>query len=181
VLNRDVFEDWTRNAAEAAIGLGLAHLKLGKEVPNETPLGTVLTAPPPEDRELFCRNGLRHFISIPSRRIKAALAELARQRSRIPASLKNRRGWILARELDLAARMAEQSCKFMLWQQARARNRLGTARNMARRNLKELRQLKREFVAFWAGRNKGKPIHCCSFLDWRIADYERPERLAGQC
>src|ERR1700744_1556671 len=115
VLSRDVFEDPTGKAASAAFNLGFAHLKLGVKAPNETPLGTVIAAPKPEDRELFCRNGLKWSAKIPRRKILATLKEIHRQRAVLfrarPASVS---GKILTRELDLAARMAEQSCDYML-------------------------------------------------------------------
>ncbi|HKW31138.1 MAG TPA: family 20 glycosylhydrolase, partial [Verrucomicrobiae bacterium] len=59
VLSRDVFADPTGKVAEAAFKLGFAHLKLKVRAPNETPLGTVIAAPPAEERELFCRSGLK--------------------------------------------------------------------------------------------------------------------------
>ena len=86
---------------------------------NETPLGTVIAAPKPEDRELFCRNGSKWFAKIPKTKVLAALNEIQKQRLLLNrAKLSSDAGIMLAVELDLAARMAEQSCKFMLWQQA---------------------------------------------------------------
>src|ERR1035437_4189542 len=121
VLSRDVFEDSTGKAAEAAFKLGFAHQKLGVKTLNETPLGTVIAAPKPEDRELFCRNGLKWFAKIPTKKILAALKEIQKQRAvLLHAKPSSDSGKILAVELDLAARMAEQSCKFMLWQQGGA-------------------------------------------------------------
>ncbi|HZI33394.1 MAG TPA: family 20 glycosylhydrolase, partial [Candidatus Binatia bacterium] len=76
VLNRDVFEDATGSVAQAAVKLGLAHKKLGVNEPNETPLGTVIAAPKPEDRELFCRNGLKWFAKIPAAKIRATMSEI---------------------------------------------------------------------------------------------------------
>ncbi len=119
VLSRDVFEDPTGKIAGAGFKLGFAHQKLGVKALNETPLGTVIAAPKPEDRELFCRNGLKWFAKIPAKKIQAALKEIEKQRTILArAKPKSVSGKILARELDLAARMAEQSCRFMLWQQA---------------------------------------------------------------
>ena len=46
VLSRDVFADSTGKIAEAAFKLGFVHRKLGVKAPNETPLGTVIAAPP---------------------------------------------------------------------------------------------------------------------------------------
>ena len=57
VLSRDVFGDSTGKIADAAFKLGFAHQKLGVKAANETPLGTVIAAPKPEERELFCRMG----------------------------------------------------------------------------------------------------------------------------
>jgi hypothetical protein len=73
VLNRDVYEDAAGKTAKAAIKLGFAHKKLGVKAINETPLGTVIAAPKPEDRELFCRNGLKWFAKIPAKKIQACL------------------------------------------------------------------------------------------------------------
>ena len=122
VLGRDVFEDSTGKIAEAGYKLGFAHQKLGVKAPNETPLGTVIAAPKPENRELFCRNGLKWFAKIPAKKIRAALKEIEKQRAKLNLvrrhAVNSDSGKISRRELDLAARMAAQSCKFMLWQQA---------------------------------------------------------------
>ena len=75
-MSRDVFEDSTGKIAEAGFKLGFAHQKLGVKALNETPLGTVIAAPKPEDRELFCRNGLKWFAKIPAKKILAALKEI---------------------------------------------------------------------------------------------------------
>ncbi len=118
VLSRDVFEDPTGKIAEAGFKLGFAHKKLGVKAVNETPLGTVIAAPKPEDRELFCRNGLKWFAQIPPEKIVAALKEIQKQSLVLSRGKPNSdSGKILALELDLAARMAAQSCKFMFWQQ----------------------------------------------------------------
>jgi hypothetical protein len=89
---------------------------------------------------------------------------------------------ILALELDLAARMAEQSCKFMLWQQAVAKQgRVGAPRRpdaaarrpyqqMARIGIRELQKLEKDFNIYWPLRNKATPQHCSAFLKWRIRD-----------
>ncbi len=201
VLSRDVFADSTGKIVEAALNLGLAHQKLGVKVPNETPLGTVIAAPPPEESELFCRNGLKWFAKIPATHIRAALKEIEKQRAilrvvgraRCPHRAEN--GGlgtarptppdILLRELDLAARMAAQSCKFMLWQQAVAKQgRVGAPRRpdaaarrpyqqMARTSIRELKQLEKDFNAVWPLRNKATPKHCSAFLRWRINDYRQ--------
>ena len=171
VLSRDVFEDSTGKIAEAAFNLGFAHKKLGVSAPNETPLGTVIAAPKPEDRELFCRNGLKWFAKIPTRKIHATLKEIKSQR-KIPAraKLKSDSGKILARELDLAARMAEQSCRFMLWQQSVATGKNSKAKRLAQQVARELQQLEKDFNMYWPMRNKATTKHCSPFLQWRIAE-----------
>jgi hypothetical protein len=80
---------------------------------------------------------------------------------------------ILVCELEFAGCMAEQSCKFMLWQQALAGGKTSRAKHMAQIAIMELLQLDREFRAFWPQRNKGTPAKCSGFLRWRIADYRR--------
>ena len=101
VLSRDVFEDATGRVAAAGFKLGLAHQKLGVQALNETPLGTVIAAPKPEDRELFCRNGLKWAAKIPAKKITAALNEIASQRKNLKrAKPASDSGKILARELD---------------------------------------------------------------------------------
>ena len=100
------------------------------------------------------------------------MAELERQRTRIRRVPRNSRpGAMLALELDLAARMAVQSCRFMLWQQAVARKQFALAKSMSRRNVAQLRKLERDFHRYWPLRNKGDAAHCSPFLRWRIADY----------
>ena len=130
VLSRDVFKDPTGNAAKAALALGLAHRKLKFTVPNETPLGTVIAAPPPEQHELFCRNGLKHHAWISGKNIRAALKEIEKQRVVLHrAKPSSKAGNVLLHELDLAARMAAQSCRFMLWQQAAGGGKIIPRRN----------------------------------------------------
>jgi hypothetical protein len=172
VLSRDVFEYSTGRIASAAFKLGFAHKKLGVRAPNETPLGTVIAAPPPEARELFCRNGRKWFAKIPAKNIRATLKEIKKQRAilhRAKASTGNGRS--LLRELDLAARMAAQSCRFMLWQQALAAGKTSEAKRLAQVGIRELRKLEKEFNAYWPSRNKATPRHCSAFLKWRIRDY----------
>jgi hypothetical protein len=77
---------------------------------------------------------------------------------------------ILALELDLAARMAAQSCKFMLWQQARAAGKTSEAKRLARTGIRELQKLEKDFNIYWPSRNKATPQHCSAFLKWRIQD-----------
>ena len=193
VLSRDVFGDPTEKIAAAALALGFAHRKLNVKAVNETPLGTVIAAPPPEEQELFCRNGLKWFRKISARNIHATLKEIEKQivilrnlgrRHAVPPKSK-----ILLRELDLAARIAAQSCQFMLWQQASAKQgkvaalshrRSGqdaAARRsylqMAQAGVCELKKLERDFNAYWPLRNKATPKHCSAFLRWRINDYRR--------
>ena len=174
VLSRDVLEEPAGQLAAAAWKLGFAHRKLGVNAPNETPLGTVIAAPKPEDRELFCRNGLKWFKQIPKRRILAALKEIEEQRKRLrrakPTSIP---GKILSLELDLAARMAAQSCRFMLWQQATLAGRKSEAKRLAQRGIRELQKLEKDFKNYWPLRNQATPKHCSPFLRWRMADYRR--------
>jgi hypothetical protein len=171
VLSRDVFADPSGKIAEAGFKLGLAHLKLGVKAMNETPLGTVITAPKPADRELFCRNGLKWFAKIPRRKSLAALKEIRKQRAVLSRAKPNSDlGKILAVELDLAARMAEQSCQFMLWQQAVAAGKKQTANALARQGIRELRKLEKNFNACWPLRNKATTKHCSPFLQWRIQE-----------
>jgi hexosaminidase len=172
VLSRDVFEDSTGKIAKAGFKLGFTHQKLGVNALNETPLGTVIAAPKPEDRELFCRNGLKWFAKIPTKKILATLKEIEKQRQILArAKPKSESGKILARELDLAARMAEQSCKFMLWQQAVAAGKKSQAKLIAQQRVRELRKLGKDFNAYWPERNKATTEHCSPFLQWRIEDY----------
>ena len=188
VLSRDVFEDSTGSIAAAAFKLGFAHQKLGVKASNETPLGTVIAAPKPEDRELFCRNGLKWFARIPARKIRTTLKEIERQIAILGKSGGQRTARptpsaILVAELKLAARMAAQSCQFMLWQQAVAnRGRVGALRRpdtavrryyqqMAQTGISDLKKLEKEFDALWTLRNKATPKHCSAFLRWRMDDY----------
>jgi hypothetical protein len=186
VLSRDVYQDPTGRIAATAFKLGFVHQKLAVNAPNETPLGTVITAPRLEDRELFCRNGLKWFSKIPSKKIRATLKEIEKQRAVLKpvrsAGLRpgtkgfgietrrvgNRRSIL---ELDLAARMAAQSCKFMLWQQAVADGKISEAKRKAQTGIVELKKLERDFNALWPLRNKATPKHCSAFLSWRMDDY----------
>jgi hypothetical protein len=175
VLSRDVFNDPTERMAKAALDLGLAHRKFNFYAPNLTPFGAVIAAPPAERRELVCRDGLKYHARIPAKNIQAALDEVERQRALLAkAQPKTRDGEILAAELDLAARMAAQSCKFMLWQQAVAAGKSAAAKALAGAGIRELRDLDRDFSKYWPSRNKGTAENCSPFLSWRIADYQRP-------
>jgi len=171
VLNRDVFEDASGNATKVALNLGTAHKKLGVKAINETPLGTVIAAPKPEDRELFCRNGLKWFAKIPRKNIFATLAEIKTNRRQLRRAKANSDvGAVLVLELDLAARMAEQSCQFMLWQQAIAAGKSVEAKRLAVQTMQELEQFEDDFKAYWPLRNKATTKHCSPFLQWRIAE-----------
>jgi hexosaminidase len=177
VLCRDVFGDATGKVAGVAFKLGLAHRKLKVKAPNETPLGTAIAAPPPPERELFCRNGLNWFKKIRAKNIRAALKEIEGQIA-ILGSLGRRhavppKSNVVLRELDLAARMAAQSCRFMLWQQAVAAGKKPEAKRMASAGIRELRKLEKDFNAYWPMRNKATPKHCSAFLRWRINDYRQ--------
>ncbi|HTV61157.1 MAG TPA: family 20 glycosylhydrolase [Verrucomicrobiae bacterium] len=170
VLAGEIFGN--QKIARVAIALGLAHKKLGAKAVNETPLGTVIAAPKPEDRELFCRNGLKWFLKIKPAKIRAALGEIEKLRAALlRARAKPGPEKILARELDLAARMAAQSCHFMLWQQAVAAGNLAESRRLAGTGVRKLKQLQKDFTAYWPLRNKVTPKHCSAFLQWRINDY----------
>jgi hypothetical protein len=174
VLSRDIFHDSTQCIAKAAMAFGLAHRKLRFIAPNETPLGTVIAAPPLEQRELFCRNGLKHFSRIPEKNIHAALREIEKQRAALRcAKPSTKTAWTLLRELDLVARMAAQSCQFMLWQQAVAAGRISKAKKLARVGIRKLHELGKDFDAYWSLRNKATPRHCSAFLRWRINNYRR--------
>jgi hexosaminidase len=167
VLSRDIFDDSTKKIAEAGFKLGFAHKKLGVHALNETPLGTVIAAPDPKTRELFCRNGLKWFAKIPAKKISATLAEIETQRKILSrAKPKSDSGKVLARELDLAASMAAQSCKFMLWQQMNAAGKISEAKKLASKQISELRQLEKDFNSYWPLRNKATPKHSLEFLRW---------------
>ena len=173
-INRDVFSDETGRAGKAASTLGLAHRKLKYFTANATPFGATIAAPPPEQKELFCRDGLKYYARIPAKNIRAALEEVEAQRRWLrQARPATHTGKVLRGELDLAARMAAQSCQYMLWQQALAEGREREARLLAKRSMRELRELETEFNAYWPTRNKGTPRKCSAFLGWRMEDYRR--------
>ena len=174
VLSRDVFQDPTKLLARAALDLGFAHRKFSYSAPNVTPYGAVIAAPIPRTRELTCRDGLKYYARIPAGNVRAALDEGEKQRAVLArANPATRAGEILARELDLAARMAAQSCKIMLWQQALAAGKGPLARRLARAAIRELRALDRDFREYWPLRNKGTTAKCSAFLGWRMDDYRR--------
>ena len=174
VLSRDVFEDATGKVAAAGFQLGFAYQKLGVNALNETPLGTVLAAPKPMEQELFCRNGLKWFAKMPVKKIKTTLKEIQKQRKLLAgAKSKSLLGKLLSHELDLAARMAEQSCQFMLWQQAVVAGKTSAANQRAQTGIRELQRLEKDFNAYWPLRNQATPQHCSPFLRWRMDDYRR--------
>jgi hypothetical protein len=174
VLSRDVFHDPTQRTAISALTLGFAHLKFKYLAPNVTPFGAVIAAPLPESRELFCRDGLKYYARIPEKNIRAALEEVEAQRAQLHRSRSvHPARKLLTLELDLAARMAAQSCQIMLWQQALAAGKISRAREMAQRGIRDLRELDNEFRNYWPLRNKGTTAKCSAFLRWRIQDYKR--------
>jgi hypothetical protein len=172
VLSRDIFSDPTQNAASAAVAFGFAHRKFNYFQPNITPFGAAIAAPLPKTREIPCRDGLKYYARIAARNIRAARDEVETQRQVLyRARPVTRLGDVLTVELDMAARMAVQSCQLMLWQQALANGHTSGARKLARVAIRELRELDRDFRAYWRLRNKGTTSKCSPFLRWRIADY----------
>jgi hypothetical protein len=133
VLSRDVYKDTTQRIARAAIELGLAHKEFGYRESNITPFGAVIAAPPPGTRELFCRSGLKYYARIKEENIRSALSVVEEQRRLLEkAKPTSKIGLILKLELDLAARMAVQSRRIMLWQQALARSQSKRATRLAK-------------------------------------------------
>jgi hypothetical protein len=174
VLSRDIFQDPTQRVAKAALALGLAHRKLNYSAPLGTPLGTAIAAPVPKTRELMCRDGLKYYARILAKNIRAAQDEVEAQRAAMKeARPRTREGNVLAVELDLTARMAVQSCRVMLWQQAVVGGRHSQARRMATAGIRALRELDRDFRTCWPLRNKGTTAKCSAFLRWRVEDYRR--------
>lgn len=174
VLSRDVYDDPMQRVAKAAVALGFAHRKFNYLESNITPFGAVIAAPPPETRELFCRSGLKYYARIKPKNIQAALAEVRKQQLVLAkAKPTSTSGAVLKLELDLAARMAAQSCDIMLWQQSLASGNLAEANKLARRGILALRQLERDFNAHWQTRNKATTAKCSPFLKWRMEDYRR--------
>ena len=174
VLSRDIFHDPTHRMAEAALALGLAHRKLEYSAPLGTPLGTAIAAPIPKTRELMCRDGLKYYARIPEKNIRATLEEVEQHRAVLHRSRPRiRAGEILAVEFDLAARMAVESGRIMLWQQALVAGKDARAQRMAAAGIRALRELDRDFRAYWPLRNKGTTAKCSAFLRWRAQDYRR--------
>jgi len=173
VANRDVFQDPTGNTGKAAYALGFAHRKFKYFAANVTPFGATIAAPPPRLRELFCRDGLKYYARIPTKNIRAALEEVETQLSVLHRARPSPAARILGLELNLAARMAAQSCKFMLWQQSLAAGRARTVHADAKRARAELRQIQGELAMCWPTRNRGSPDKYWPFLKWRMEDYRR--------
>ncbi len=167
VLSRDVFHDASERIVKAALALGLAHRKFGYTETNQTPFGTPIAAPKLGTREMICRNGGKCYARIPAKGIRAALREVEAQIAVL------RGGKFLARELELAARMATESCHIMLWQQALAAGKTAEAKRLAVAGIRRLKKLERDFNALWPQRNKASTRHCSPWLRWRIEDYSR--------
>ncbi len=173
-LARDVYHDPTGRLAAAAWGLGFSHRKLGMTAPNETPLGTVLAAPKPGSRELFCRNGPTWAAKIPPRHLAATLKDIQHCRKILHQSRPSTPdGRMLKRELDLVARMAMESIHYMLWQQALSAKKNTAARRLAKQGLQRLKELENETRRLWPLRNKGTPRHSTPFLAWRMEEYRK--------
>jgi hypothetical protein len=117
---------------------------------------------------------LKYYARIKARNIRATLAEVEKQRAKLrqarPASPT---GKLLQTELDLAARMAAQSCRIMLWQQALAAGKLVAASKLAKSGIRELQAIERDFKRYWPRRNKATTAKCSPFLQWRINDYRK--------
>ncbi len=174
VLSRDIFKDPTQRMARAAFDLGFAHRKFNYYSPNVTPFGTVIAAPLPKTRELMCRDGLKYYARIPEKNIQAALDEVEKHRAVLYQSKpETHAAEILSVELDMAARMAAQSCKIMLWQQAVAGGKTALAKRLAKKGFAELHDLEHDFQTYWPLRNKGTTAKSTPFLRWRMDDYRR--------
>ena len=177
VSSRDVFGDATGSTAKAALALGLAHRKFGRRETNQTPFGTVIAAPNFGTQEMICRNGAKCYARIPAKKIRAAVAAAERQIKILRSAKANRQvgptsaGKTLARELELAARMAAESGHIMLWQQALAAGKTAIPQRLASVGIKRLQKLEREFKEFWPRRNKATMKHCSPWLRWRMQDY----------
>ena len=172
VLARDVFGN--PKAAKAAFDLGFVHKKLGVKAVNETPLGTVIAAPPLKQRELFCRNGLKWFAKIRRERVLGTYIEIEDQLRR--AKLLSCSGSVLEMELNLAARMAAVSCKFMFWQQVEAEGNKIAMNCVGNPMVAELQKLDADLYAYWPLRNKATAKHCSRFLQWRIRELMKKEK-----
>jgi hexosaminidase len=172
MLNRDIFQDPTGEIGRASYELGLAHQRLRYPAFNCTPLGAALASPPPAQGEIWCKDGLKYYARISQRDLESTLGEIERQRGRLRPG-PSAAALILVRELDLAARMAAQSCRYMLWQQRLAAGQKRQADRMARRSIAALQGLAEDFAAYWPKRNKATPSKSFPFLRWRIDDYRK--------
>jgi len=171
-VNRDVFGDTSGRLAACALALGMAHRHFDYYAFNITPFGCVIAAPRPEDREIFCREGLRLYARISRDCIQDALRAIEEQRSILARiKLSHRRAEMFRLELDLAALMSEESCRIMLWQQALATGRKTLARKMAKDGIKRLREIDHDYDRYWPVRNKGTTAKSSGFLKWRMEDY----------
>ena len=174
MLDRDVFCDEDKQLASAAWCLGLAHRLLRYRAFNCTPIGAALAAPPPSQGEIWCKDGLKFYARIARKNLEAALEEIENQRTVLKRSYpETPSGLLFQRELDLAARMAAESCRYMLWQQRIAAGQIRKADQMARGSIKELTALRKDFDGYWPLRNKATPAKCYTFLSWRIDDYRK--------
>ena len=196
VLNRDVFNDPTGNTAQAAFALGMAHRKLKFTAPNETPMGTVIAAPPAELRELFCRNGLKHYTRISGKNIRGALKEIEKQRAilnsgraRCPYRAENG-GLGTARPTrfkDLAARTGFGGAhgRTVMPVHAMAAGAGGGKRFRGEMpgpdGNPRIAKTGEGFQRLLAFAQQGHAQHCSTFLKWRIRDYIQmtTSRLAG--
>ena len=167
----------TRRSAwrEAALALGFAHRKLNYYAMNVDASGAVIAAP----RAADARTGLPRRPEVlrahpgeeyprgAGRGGKAA-GGAARARARERAPGKSSR-----LELDLAARMAVQSCRIMLWQQAVVAGRGCRARRLAQPASAPCANWTAISGRYWPLRNKGTTAKCSAFLRWRMEDYRR--------
>ena len=172
VLNRDVFKDPTGNAAKVAFALGRAHRKLKFTAPNETPLGTVIAAPPPEQRELFCRNGLKHYARISGKNIRAALKEIEKQ-----SALLKKADTVQGKNPRAGIGFGGAHGRAVMPVHAVAAG-AGGGKNFRGKTPgpdghPRIGKLEKDFNAYWPLRNKATPQHCSAFLKWRIRDYRR--------
>ena len=172
MLARDVFENAT--IADAAERLAYAHLKVGHPAFNCTPIGAALAAPPPAMGEMWCPGGLKYYARINSKNLAATLGEIEAQVAKIARAKPDQtKAASLRKELLLAGRMAAESCRYMIWQQAISREKTARANAIAKRGIKKLQKLERDFLEYWPTRNKATPAHCDSFLRWRMEDYRK--------
>ena len=124
--------------------------------------------------EMWCPDGLKYYARIDSKNLAAALGEIEAQVAKITrAKSGGPKAASLRKELLLAAWMAAESCRYMIWQQAMSREKTARANAIAKRGIKKLQRLERDFLEYWPLRNKATPAKCSSFLRWRIEDYKK--------